>query len=184
MYYEDTALPWVPPSPNIPSPITAHIYPGSVIFEGTNVSEGRGTTLPFHLIGAPYIDSAKLYEDLVALKLPSVAFREAAFEPSFQKWTGEICHGVQIFPQRASFKPFLTALSILEIILARHQKDFKLKEPPYEYEHTRRPIDLILGRKSVFDDLLAGKTARQITQNFTNELASFAKSRQEYLLYD
>jgi uncharacterized protein YbbC (DUF1343 family) len=183
MYFKDTALPWVLPSPNMPSPTTAHIYPGAVLFEGTNVSEGRGTTKPFHLIGAPYLDAQKLCSDLSALKLKGVAFREASFEPCFQKWASQVCYGVEIFPLDKSFKPFLTGLSILEAIIKRYPKDFKLKEPPYEYEFVRRPLDLIIGRKKVTDELLAGKSAREISQDFNYELSSFAKRRQDFLLY-
>jgi uncharacterized protein YbbC (DUF1343 family) len=182
-YFGDTGLPWVAPSPNMPSPQTAHIYPGTVLFEGTNVSEGRGTTLPFHLIGAPFIDSGRLKREMDGFQLPGVRFREARFQPCFHKWAGEVCGGVEVRPLDKSFKPLLTGLSLLEAILRLWPEEFGLKEPPYEYEFERRPIDLILGRKSVFDALLAGGSAAGLYRGFQKELDGFGKSVQKFLLY-
>jgi uncharacterized protein YbbC (DUF1343 family) len=183
LYLPETGLPWVLPSPNLPTPETAWIYPGSVIFEGTNISEGRGTTRPFHLIGAPFIDPELLAADLEELRLPGVFFRPCRFLPTFQKWAGTDCGGVEICPLDKSFAPFLVGLSLLEKIMRRYPQDFRLKEPPYEYETIRRPIDLILGRRSLFDSLQNGASARDLVASFAPELAKFARERREFLLY-
>jgi uncharacterized protein YbbC (DUF1343 family) len=183
-YFSRTSLPWVMPSPNMPDPLTALLYAGTVIFEGTNLSEGRGTTRPFHMVGAPYVEPARIKKDLDELRLPAVAFREVYFQPCYNKWEGQVCGGVEIHPTGKKFKPFLTALSLLQAVLRRYPKDFKLKEPPYEYETERRPIDLILGRKTVFDDLQNGIPAAQIDKANEPEIRAFQKGRSEFLLYD
>jgi uncharacterized protein YbbC (DUF1343 family) len=182
-HFLETGLPWVLPSPNIPSPLTAFLYPGMVIFEGTMLSEGRGTTLPFHLVGAPYADPGLLASSLRGMKLENVAFREARFQPSFQKHAGKPCGGVEVHPLNKSFRPFLTALCILEAILKNHPDDFELKDPPYEYELERRPIDLILGRKGIFERLKKGESAKEIVSSFEPELKAFSKMREGFLLY-
>jgi uncharacterized protein YbbC (DUF1343 family) len=183
MYFRDTGLPWVFPSPNMPEPETAWVYPGQVLFEGTNLSEGRGTTRPFHLVGAPFIDPLVLAGDLAAMDLPGVVFRTCWFEPTFQKWASFICGGIELHPVDRSFKPLLTSLSILEVVLRRWPDRFRLKEPPYEYESGRRPIDLILGRRSVFDSLAAGAPAREIWEGFREDLAEFERIRQSVMIY-
>ncbi|MDR1395763.1 MAG: DUF1343 domain-containing protein, partial [Deltaproteobacteria bacterium] len=160
-YFRETGLTWVMPSPNMPMPETAWVYPGQVLWEGTNISEGRGTTRPFQLMGAPFIEPEKLVRELKTKKLPGVIFREVWFQPTFHKWEGRYCGGLEIHPQDKSFQPFLTSLTILEIILKFWPEDFSLKEPPYEYEFIRRPLDLILGRQSLFDDLAKGVPARE-----------------------
>jgi uncharacterized protein YbbC (DUF1343 family) len=182
-HFQDTGLPWVMPSPNMPSPLTAEIYPGSVLFEGTMLSEGRGTTLPFHLVGAPFINPGALKKDLDSLGLPDVSFREASFQPCFHKWCGQVCGGVEIHPLGRGFKPYLTALSILEVVLRRWPDDFQLKDPPYEYEHERRPIDLITGRRSVFDSLKGGASARELAEGFEPELDKWRRAIKDFLLY-
>jgi uncharacterized protein YbbC (DUF1343 family) len=183
-YYPQTGLNWVMPSPNMPTPETAWLYPGQVIFEGTNLSEGRGTTKPFHLVGAPYIDQDLLAADLSELKLPGVVLRPIRFQPSYHKWAGEICGGVEVHPLNDSYRPYLTALSILEMVLRRNFKNFRLKEPPYEYDFFRRPIDLILGRKSLFDSLAKGISAKILCHSFKEEENSFLEKRQRWLLYE
>jgi uncharacterized protein YbbC (DUF1343 family) len=183
MYFNDTGLNWVMPSPNMPDPITAWLYPGAVIWEGTNLSEGRGTTRPFHLLGAPYLDSEVLAQELKKLDLPGLAFRKAAFLPTFNKWAGQLCHGLELYPLDPSFKPYLTALSLMEIILRFYPKDFKLKDPPYEYEWERRPIDLILGRRGLFEALAEGTAARELSLSFESELKKFARETKTFKLY-
>ncbi|MDR1546682.1 MAG: DUF1343 domain-containing protein [Deltaproteobacteria bacterium] len=183
MFFADTGLPWVMPSPNLPTAETAWLYPGQVLWEGTNLSEGRGTTKPFHLTGAPFVDGEKLAADLRAFKLPGLAVRAVQFEPCFGKWAGQVCGGVELHPLDRSFEPLWTSLSMLEAILKRWPEDFRLKEPPYEYEWDRRPIDLILGRRSVFDQLAAGVPARTLRDSFVAELAAFERARRETLLY-
>jgi uncharacterized protein YbbC (DUF1343 family) len=183
MYHPDTKLPWVLPSPNMPEPATAWLYPGQVIFEGTNLSEGRGTTKPFHLVGAPFVDPRTLAQGLARLALPGVAFRPCWFEPTFNKWAGQICGGIEVHPLSRDFKPLLTSMSILQIVLELWPDRFRLKEPPYEYEYRRRPIDLIFGRPDVFDALAAGTPAREIWEGFKEDLTEFRRERERLTIY-
>lgn len=182
-YLDETGLPWVFPSPNLPTVDCARVYPGQVLWEGTNVSEGRGTTRPFNLFGAPFIDPDKLFRDLMALGLPGFRCRRAAFQPTFHKWAGQMCFGLEIFPVSPGFKPFLTSLSLLGIILRNWPGEFRLKEPPYEYEYRRRPIDLILGQADLFGRLAAGETAESLERGWRPGLDAFAAGREGLLLY-
>ncbi len=182
-YFPETGLPWVYPSPNMPGFECAWVYPGQVIWEGTNISEGRGTTRPFNLVGAPFIRSEELCRYLRHLDLPGVIFRPAHFEPTFHKWAGEMCRGVELFPIAETFRPYLTALSILEAILNLWPEHFRLKEPPYEYEYERRPLDLILGRKDIFDRLVQGEKAADLALSWQGEESQFLVEREKFLLY-
>src|SRR5262249_31854384 len=143
--WEDTGLPWVAPSPNMPTPDTARVYPGGCLIEGTNLSEGRGTTRPFELVGAPYLEGRRLAAALERRRLPGVAFRAAAFRPAFHKRRGRVCHGVQLHvTDHTQFKPFATYLAL--IIEARRQsRRFRWRRPPYEFEWEKLPIDLLAG---------------------------------------
>jgi len=184
MYFNQTGLPWVMPSPNMPEPETALVYPGQVIWEGTNISEGRGTTRPFHLFGAPFIDPYLLKEELDRRDLPGVVFRPSGFQPAFHKFQGQVCRGLEIHPIDArSFRPYLTSLTALEIILRLYPREFRWKEPPYEYEFHRRPIDLILGDVSVREGLESGRTARALERAWQPDLEAFAVEREKFLLY-
>jgi len=184
MYFHQTGLPWVMPSPNMPAPETALVYPGQVIWEGTNISEGRGTTRPFHLFGAPFIDPYLLKEELDQQGLPGVVFRPAGFQPTFHKFQGQVCRGLEIHPvDFRSFRPYLTSLTALEIILRLYPGEFQWKEPPYEYEFHRRPIDLILGDVSVRAGLESGWPARELERTWQLDLAAFGDERERFLLY-
>ena len=147
MMYDHTGLPWILPSPNIPSLETAKVYPGMVLVEALNLSEGRGTTIPFELFGAPYIDSEKLLKSLYERKIPGCAFRKHNFIPTFNKFTNILCNGIQIHvTDPDSFKPVSTALDIFDAILeTTNQGDLKFKDPPYEYEHNLIPFDILSG---------------------------------------
>ncbi len=182
-YFSATGLPWVLPSPNMPSEDCAWVYPGQVLWEGTNISEGRGSTRPFNLCGAPFIDSEALVSRLKKMSLPGVIFRKAHFQPTFHKWAGELCQGLELIPIDRSFRPYLSSLSILEIILSLWPESFKLKEPPYEYEYERRPLDLILGRRTIFESLAGGVSARSLAAEWESEEAAFRARREEFLLY-
>jgi uncharacterized protein YbbC (DUF1343 family) len=156
-YIDETGLPWVMPSPNMPTPDTAVVYPGMCLLEGTNLSEGRGTTRPFELFGAPWIDGEKLTRELQSRGLPGVHFRAAAFEPGFQKYAGLICRGAQMHvTDRQGFRPLRTALEILRTIRDLHPRDFAWKQPPYEYEHEKLPVEILCGRplEKIFDETL------------------------------
>ncbi len=156
-YIDETGLPWVMPSPNMPTPDTAVVYPGMCLLEGTNISEGRGTTRPFELFGAPWVDSRKLTAALGARGLPGVHFREAAFEPGFQKYAGKVCRGAQLHvTDRRTFRPVRTGLEIIRTIRELHPADFAWKQPPYEYEEEKLPIEILCGRPvdRIFDETL------------------------------
>src|SRR5262249_8153329 len=145
MRWEDTGLPWVAPSPNMPTPDTARVYPGGCLIEGTNLSEGRGTTRPFELVGAPFLDGRRLAGALARRGLPGVAFRPVTFQPAFHKHRGKLCQGVQVHvTEPARFKPFATYLAL--IAEARRQSRlFRWRQPPYEFERKKLPIDLLCG---------------------------------------
>ncbi|MDR2935559.1 MAG: DUF1343 domain-containing protein [Candidatus Adiutrix sp.] len=183
-YFPETGLPWVSPSPNLPTFESAWVYPGQVIWEGLNVSEGRGTTRPFNLVGAPFINSRALAARLGQLALPGLAYRPVSFQPTFNKWAGEICQGLELFPLDKSFRPYLTGLSLLQLLLELHPESLKLKEPPYEYEYRRRPLDLILGRSDVYDRLAAGLPAADLAREWGPDLAAFQSEVFQFLLYD
>jgi len=156
-YHDQTGLPWVMPSPNMPTVDTAVVYPGMCLLEGTNLSEGRGTTRPFELFGAPWIDTHRLLGALNDLNLPGVLFREAAFEPGFQKYTGQICRGAQLHvTDRTAFLPVRTGLEILRSVQEMFPQDFTWKQPPYEYEEKKLPIEILCGRPldRIFDETL------------------------------
>ena len=155
MWFDQTGLPWVMPSPNIPTLDTATAYPGMCLLEGTNISEGRGTTRPFETFGAPFIDAQTLCRDLDHLKLPGVFFCENYFQPTFHKFAGEVCGGAQLhILDREKFQPFLTAVEIIKCIRKNYPEQFQWKQPPYEYEWKKLPIEILIGGPidSVFTD--------------------------------
>ena len=155
MWFDQTGLPWVMPSPNIPALDTATVYPGMCLLEGTNISEGRGTTRPFEIFGAPFIDPERLCAQVNGLKLPGVFFRENYFQPTFHKFAGELCGGAQLHViDRNDFRPFETGLEIIRAIRNLYPKQFEWKQPPYEYETEKLPIEILLGDpvNEFFDD--------------------------------
>jgi uncharacterized protein YbbC (DUF1343 family) len=155
MWFDQTGLPWVMPSPNMPTLNTATVYPGMCLLEATNISEGRGTTRPFEIFGAPFIDAENLCGQLNALKLPGVFFRENYFQPTFHKFSGELCGGAQLHVMdREIFQPFRTGVEIIKHIRKMYGEQFQWKQPPYEYEWKRLPIEILIGGsvESVFGD--------------------------------
>jgi uncharacterized protein YbbC (DUF1343 family) len=146
MWFDQTGLPWVMPSPNIPTLETATVYPGMCLLEGTNISEGRGTTRPFEFFGAPFISAEMLCSELNALNMPGVFFRENYFQPTFQKFAGQLCGGAQLHvTDREAFRPFLTGVQIIRQIRKMYPEQFQWKQPPYEYEWKRLPIEILIG---------------------------------------
>jgi uncharacterized protein YbbC (DUF1343 family) len=146
MWFDQTGLPWVMPSPNMPTLETATVYPGMCLLEGTNISEGRGTTRPFELFGAPFIDAEALTRELNQLGLPGVRFRENWFQPTFHKFSGEICGGAQLHvTDRDLFTPYRAGIEIIRTIRRMSHDSFLWKQPPYEYEYHRLPIEVLLG---------------------------------------
>lgn len=183
-FFPDTGLPWVYPSPNLPTFHSALVYPGQVIWEGTNVSEGRGTTMPFELCGAPFIKHDQLRNHIVYDQLPGCVLRPVCFEPVANKWANEVCVGLHLHvTDRYAFRPYRTSLALLRAIMMACKADFQLKEPPYEYEYERTPLDLILGDKQLKDDLAAGRDLLDIEEAWQPELSNFLENRRRYLLY-
>jgi uncharacterized protein YbbC (DUF1343 family) len=155
MWFDQTGLPWVMPSPNMPTLDTATVYPGMCLLEGTSMSEGRGTTRPFEIFGAPFVNAERLCSELNQRKLPGVFFRENYFQPTFQKFTGELCGGAQIHvTDRNAFRPFQTAIEVIRCIRKLYPGQFAWKQPPYEYEYEKMPIEILLGgpAKETFND--------------------------------
>ncbi|HKY21658.1 MAG TPA: DUF1343 domain-containing protein [Vicinamibacterales bacterium] len=184
MHFDETGLPWVMPSPNMPTLETAEVYPGTVLFEGTNISEGRGTTRPFELIGAPWIDAEALAETLAAYDLPGVHFRPAVFEPTFQKHARQACGGCQIHVlDRLEFRPVECAVAVLAEIRVQNPAKFEWRQPPYEYEHEKLPFDILAGSSELREQIEAGLPVRTICDGWQKNLEEFNKRRQPFLLY-
>jgi uncharacterized protein YbbC (DUF1343 family) len=184
LWYDETDGPWVLPSPNMPTVDTAGVFPGTVHLEGTQMSEGRGTTRPFELIGAPYIDADDYAAALLALNLPGVYFRSCVFVPTFQKHGGKACGGVQIHvTDRKTFKPAITGIAIVKTAFDLYRDDFKWKDPPYEYEYDRNPFDLIAGTDKVREAIERGASLSDIEKSWERPLADFDADRAGFLLY-
>jgi len=184
MLFGDTGLPWVMPSPNMPTVDTALVYPGTVLFEGTNVSEGRGTTRPFELVGTPWVDAGALAETLEAKRLPGVFFRPCHFQPTFHKHAGEVCGGVQLHvTDPTAFRPFVTALHLLCEIRRQDGEKFEWKQPPYEYEYEKLPIDVMFGCEWIRKDIEAGAEPGDMEKKWAAKLEEFTVLRKKYLLY-
>ncbi|MDP9371878.1 MAG: DUF1343 domain-containing protein [Chloroflexota bacterium] len=182
--YDATGLPWVPPSPNLPTFATAVVYPGTCLLEGTTLSEGRGTTLPFELLGAPWLDPDALAAELNALALPGVRWRPAAFTP----WHGRVhvgvpCGGVQFHPtDRDAFRPVAAAVHLLATTRRLAPEGFGWR-PPWA-EGSRLPIDLLAGTPRLREALDAGTPPAAIIAGWEPALARFAETRHPYLLYE
>ncbi len=184
MYFQDTGLPWVLPSPNLPTPNAAIVYPGQVIWEGTNISEGRGTTLPFEQFGAPFINIDQLISFMGGLSIPGAILRPVAFEPTSNKWAGQVCQGFQIHvidPYR--FSPYRTSLKLLQGIIHLHKDRFQWKSPPYEYEWEKLPFDLIIGSSVLRRQLENLEDMADIEKGWTDELAEYGYTAAKFHLY-
>jgi uncharacterized protein YbbC (DUF1343 family) len=184
LWFDETDAPWVLPSPNMPTLDSATVFPGTVHVEGTQVSEGRGTTRPFELVGAPYIDAADFERRLQGIGLPGVKFRAANFLPTFQKHAGEVCGGVQIHvTDRRIFKPVLTGVAIVKACFDMYGESFRWKEPPYEYVFDKNPFDVISGTDALRKAFERGDSLESIQDSWAEGLSGFLSSRSEYLLY-
>ncbi len=185
MWYDDTGLEWIPPSPNMPALGTATVYPGMCLLEGTLLSEGRGTTLPFEQIGAPYIDAHLLADHLQQENLPGVFFRPIYFKPMFQKWAGETCGGVQLHvTDRNRFKSLLTGIAVIRVIARLYEKNFGWRTAPYEFVNDRLAIDLLYGNSEFRERYLNnGISLAHIEDSWQSDGSEFKKLRQEYLIY-
>jgi uncharacterized protein YbbC (DUF1343 family) len=184
MRFADTGLPWVLPSPNMPTPETAAVYPGQVLLEGTNLSEGRGTTRPFEVWGAPWLDTAALRARFEKRRLPGCVLRDHDFQPTFHKWSGEVCRGFQIHPtDPARYRPYLTTLALLQDVVALHRDAFAWKEPPYEYVTDRLPIDVLTGDPRVREAIESGASLATLAASWRAEVRAFAAEAARHRLY-
>ncbi len=184
MWYDETGLPWVPPSPNMPTLNTAIVYPGMCLLEGTNLSEGRGTTYPFEVFGAPFIDPFELKRVLDKHGLPGLYFRPLYFTPQHSKWAGEKCGGIFIHVRdRGQFLPILTGLAVIQATLRLYPNEFRWGKPPYEYEYEKYPFDILTGDSDYRQRLEGGEDIVAIQASWESELADFKVDVQEYLLY-
>ena len=184
MYFDATGVPWVMPSPNMPTLDTAVVYPGTVLFEGTNVSEGRGTTRPFELTGAPWPIAERFAEHMNTLGLSGVFFRPAVFEPTFQKHAKTTCAGCQMHVvDRRTFRPVEVGVALIKAFRDAGPDQFAWRQPPYEYEHTKMPIDILAGSSELREQIEAGMTARDIARSWTSSVDVFMQTRQRYLMY-
>lgn len=186
MYFEETGLPWVLPSPNMPTVETAVVYPGMCLLEGTNLSEGRGTTRPFEIFGAPFILPEKLSKRLADFGLDGAVMRPIYFQPTFQKHAGKLCGGLQIHVlDRRKFKPFKTAIGILKAVAELYPEDFKWNPPPYEYETNKLPIDILFGNGWLRQEIENGEPLDRLEARWQAESRAFARAwRNKYLIYE
>jgi len=186
-WYDETRLNWVPPSPNIPTLDTATVYPGMCLIEGTQLSEGRGTTRPFESFGAPFIDPHKLSKRIQndIAQLPGVIFRPQFFKPMFQKHKNEVCGGLQIYvTDRNQFKPLLTTVALLRAVAELYPKKFKWRTEPYEFVNDRLAIDLLYGNTHLRETILNDSfSLANIEESWQEELDGFKKLRNNYLIY-
>ena len=182
-YHDDTDVPWVMPSPNIPTLDSAIVYPGTVLFEGTSVSEGRGTTRPFELIGAPGIVAERFAADLNRRALPGVHFRPALFEPTFHKHARTGCGGCQIHVvDRAAFRPVLAGVA-LTAAFRQADQSFAWRQPPYEYEHEKMPFDILAGSSELREQIDARESPEAIARSWEPAVAVFGRLREKFLMY-
>lgn len=183
-YHDETGLPWVLPSPNLPTLESAVVYPGTVLLEGTNISEGRGTTRPFELVGAPWADAESVSRQLNELDLPGVQFRPTVFEPTFHKHAATPCGGCQIhITDRAAFRAVPTGVHVLAALRAENPGAFAWREPPYEYEPAIPPIDILFGSAALRDGLERGDDPRAMVAAWEEDVQSFLPIRERFLLY-
>jgi uncharacterized protein YbbC (DUF1343 family) len=184
MYLKETGLPWAIPSPNMPVPETALVYPGMCLLEATNMSEGRGTTRPFEAFGAPWIDGWKFSKHLNALKLPGVYFRPFQFQPTFNKYLGEICEGCFIHvTDHKVFKPFQTGVAVILETARLYPDKFAWKQPPYEYEFEKMPFDILVGNSWIREMIGNLSILEEMEDRCDIEKESFMDNRSELLIY-
>jgi uncharacterized protein YbbC (DUF1343 family) len=184
MFHRDTGLPWIFPSPNMPTPETALVYPGMCLLEGTNLSEGRGTTRPFELFGAPWLDAGRLADALDASRLPGVRFRPVHFVPTWDKHAGARCHGVEVVVvDREAFRPFRTGIACVAAARAQNPGRFRWRTEAYEFVEHVPAFDLLCGSARERDALERGKGWRDLATEWAREERAFRKRRTRHLLY-
>jgi uncharacterized protein YbbC (DUF1343 family) len=183
-HFDETGLPWVMPSPNMPSIDTALVYPGQVILEGTNLSEGRGTTRPFELFGAPWLNPDEVIATIEKAALRGAILQQMSFRPTFNKWDGQVCHGFHIYvTDRKAFKPYRFSLALISAVIKTSGDKFAWADPPYEYVSDKLPVDVILGDKSVREQIEAGRSILDLEKEWADSLHKFMKLRSKHLIY-
>jgi len=184
MLWRDTGLTWIMPSPNMPLLETAQVYPGQVIWEGTNISEGRGTCRPFEIFGAPFLNPSIIKKGLTSRDIQGCHVQEYYFRPTFNKWKGELCSGFMIHVLNPTvYRPYRTSLALLKAIVETYGDKFAWRKPPYEYDFKRLPIDLIFGDSSIRVNLEEGKDIEELLDYCSKDLQGFLESRKPYLIY-
>jgi uncharacterized protein YbbC (DUF1343 family) len=184
MYFDDIGRTWILSSPNIPTFDTTLVYPGAVLFEGTNLSEGRGTTRPFEFVGAPWVIAERFAKAMNRSGLPGVFFRPVVFEPTFHKHARQPCGGCQIHVRdRGKFRAVETGVALIEAFRAAGPDRFTWKPPPYEYELERIPIDVLAGSTELREQIEAGVPAREIAKSWEAATQAFLRVREAFLLY-
>jgi uncharacterized protein YbbC (DUF1343 family) len=184
-FFNETGIPWVLPSPNMPTLQTALVYPGTVLIEALNLSEGRGTTIPFELFGAPFIDSLKLKQNLDTRKIPGCAFRIHSYIPTFHKFSGESCNGIQIHvTEPHNFKPVCTAMEIFDAIIETSSYDLmKFNPPPYEYEYHLIPFDILSGDTTMRTSLINRVPLKNERERWQYEINFFKEEFHQLSVY-
>lgn len=185
MLFRQTGLHWVAPSPNLPTPDSTLVYPGQVILEGTNLSEGRGTTTPFELWGSPHLKPELILERLTNAELPGLVLRPVRFQPTFDKWSGQSCTGFQIHVNDLeAYRPYFTSLNLVQAVIATHPETFSWNPPPYEYEFHHLPIEIILGSSKIHRELEDGVPVSDLEKGWQPRLNDFRQLCVPYLLYN
>jgi uncharacterized protein YbbC (DUF1343 family) len=183
-WLDETGLPWVMPSPNMATRETATVYPGTVLLEGTNLSEGRGTVHPFEIVGAPFLDAGKLAERLNGARIEGARFRPAWFKPTFDKWQGQLCGGVQVHvADRKEYRPYAAGLEILAAARELAPRRFAWREPPFEYETEKMPVDILAGSDAIRNGIEEGKSVGEMERGWGAGLREFQERRGRYLRY-
>lgn len=184
LYFDGTGLPWVMPSPNMPTVDTALVYPGLCLIEGTNLSEGRGTTRPFEIFGAPFLDGYRLADRLSACALPGVGFRPLTFRPTFHKFAGQVCQGVQVHVlDRTIFRPYLTGVAVLREVRALAGEALRWRTDQYEFVSHRPAIDLLTGGEAIRLGVDAGASLVDLRATWQEAETAFEDRRRPYLMY-
>ncbi len=182
--FSGTGLPWVLPSPNMPALNSAIVYPGTVLIEALNISEGRGTTIPFELFGAPFINPEKLKANLDKRKITGSVFRVHNFIPTFNKYQGKLCNGIQIHvTDPAAYHPVATALEIFDAIIETSPEKLRFNKPPYEYEYDLIPFDILSGDSAMRESLISRKPVRLEKQRWEAEIEEFRKEFRTMAVY-
>ncbi len=185
MHFGQTDLPWVAPSPNLPTPASAMVYPGQVIWEGTNISEGRGTTQPFELFGAPFLVPERLMEKIDRMLLSGALLRPVEFEPTSNKWAGHPCKGFQLHvTEPAAYSPYALSLGLYQALYQSYPDRFAYKQPPYEYDDEHLPMDLILGDRRIRSQIEAGTPLPAMISSWKTALSEYTKMIGNVYIYD